>query len=320
MTDSALPPTESDSPWKELIEAFFPEFIRFFLPVADPEIDWERGYQFLDKELQQITADAEVGRRYADKLVQVWTIAGQEAWVLVHIEVQGAQESNFAERMYVYRYRIYDRFAVPIASIAILADESPTWRPTMFETGLWGSRDLSEFVSIKLLDYLDRIDRLLEEENPFAIAVAAHLRAIQTKQDRQLRKQWKLELLKLLYERGLSRERIVGLFQFIDWLLSLPEGLELEFWQSLSAYEQERRMPYITSVERIGLQKGRVEGRVNEASAFVLRLLTKRYGTLSPSLLTQVQVLTVEQMEALGEALFDFTSMADLESWLSQQQ
>lgn len=315
MTDSALPLTESDSPWKELIEAFFPEFIRFFLPIADPDIDWDRGYEFLDKELQQITAEAETGRRYADKLVKVWTKAGQEAWVLVHIEVQGARESNFAERMYVYRYRIFDRFAVPIASVAILADESPTWRPNAFETALWGSRDLSEFVSVKLLDYLDRLDQLLEDENPFAIAVAAHLRAIQTKQDRQLRKRWKLELLKLLYERGLSRERIIGLFKFIDWLLSLPEGLELEFRSELSAYEQERRMPYITSIERIGRQEGRRE----QADTLVLRQLTRRCGTLSPALLTQIQALSLEQMENLADDLLDFSGIQDLEDWLNQQ-
>ncbi|WP_338430512.1 DUF4351 domain-containing protein [Synechococcus elongatus] len=221
--------------------------------------------------------------------------------------------------MYVYHYRIYDRFAVPIASVAILADESPSWRPTMFETGLWGSRDRSEFVSIKLLDYLDRMDQLLEDENPFAIAIAAHLRAIQTKQDRQLRKQWKLELLKLLYERGLSRERIVGLFKFIDWLLSLPEGLELEFWQSLSAYEQERRMPYVTSVERIGLQKGIQQGIQQGEVAVVLRLLNRCLGSLSPAQTAQIQGLTLERVEELSESLLDFKTVADLDAWLNKQ-
>ncbi|WP_338441827.1 DUF4351 domain-containing protein [Synechococcus elongatus IITB4] len=176
------------------------------------------------------------------------------------------------------------------------------------------------FVSIKLLDYLDRMDQLLEDENPFAIAIAAHLRAIQTKQDRQLRKQWKLELLKLLYERGLSRERIVGLFKFIDWLLSLPEGLELEFWQSLSAYEQERRMPYVTSVERIGLQKGIQQGIQQGEVAVVLRQLNRRFGPLSTAQTTEIQGLALDQTTALSESLLDFTSMADLEAWLSQQE
>ncbi len=310
-----LPNTDSDSPWKELIEIFFPEFIRFFLPIADPEIDWDRGYEFLDKELQQISADAEVGRRYADKLVKVWTKAGKETWVLVHIEVQGARESGFAKRMYIYRYRIFDRFAVAIASVAILADDNPNWRPEAFETELWGSSDRSQFVSVKLLDYQDQFEQLLQDKNPFAIAVAAHLKAIQTKQDRQLRKQWKLELLKLLYERGMDRDRIIGLFKFIDWLLSLPEGLELEFRNELSAYEQERRMPYITSIERIGRQEGRKEGELT----LVLRQLARRCGTLSPNLLTQIQALSIEQIENLADVLLDFSGIQDLENWLSQQ-
>lgn len=70
-------------------------------------------------------------------------------------------------------------------------------------------------------------------------------------------------------------------------------------------------MPYITSVERIGRQEGE--------RALVLRLLTRRCGTLSPNLLAQVQTLSVEQIEDLGEALLDFSTSADLEAWLSQK-
>ncbi len=61
-----------DSPWKEILECYFQEFIAFFFPEIAEETDWERGYVFLDKEFQQVTRDAELGRRYADKLVQLW--------------------------------------------------------------------------------------------------------------------------------------------------------------------------------------------------------------------------------------------------------
>jgi Domain of unknown function (DUF4351) len=33
---------------------------------------------------------------------------------------------------------------------------------------------------------------------------------------------------------------------------------------------------------------------------------------------SRVSSLTIERVESLGEALLDFTSMADLEAWLSQ--
>ncbi|MCI5135371.1 MAG: hypothetical protein D3920_09935, partial [Candidatus Electrothrix sp. AW2] len=55
-----------DSPWKEILECYFQEFITFFFPEIAEETDWERGYLFLDKEFQQVTRDAELGRRYAD--------------------------------------------------------------------------------------------------------------------------------------------------------------------------------------------------------------------------------------------------------------
>ncbi len=54
--------------------------------------------------------DAELGLRLVDKLVKIYRSSGEEAWVLIHVEVQSQPESGFAERMYVYNYRIYDRY------------------------------------------------------------------------------------------------------------------------------------------------------------------------------------------------------------------
>ena len=43
-----------DSPWKDIIEQYFPEFMSFFFPQAKEEIDFDKGYEFLDKELQKV--------------------------------------------------------------------------------------------------------------------------------------------------------------------------------------------------------------------------------------------------------------------------
>jgi hypothetical protein len=48
---------------------------------------------------------------------------GAEKWIYIHIEVQGTKQAEFAEHMFVYNYRIYDRYRRPVASMAILADE-----------------------------------------------------------------------------------------------------------------------------------------------------------------------------------------------------
>jgi predicted transposase YdaD len=59
------------------------------------------------------------------------------------------------------------------------------------------------------------------------------------------------------------------------------------------------------------------EIRAESEANLVLRLLKRRLGQLSAEQEEQVKALSVEQLEALGEALLDFTAMADLETFLA---
>ena len=61
---------EYDNPCKEALEVYFEPFMKFFFSKIHLEIDWSRGYEFLDKELEKTLRDAEIGRRHADKLVR----------------------------------------------------------------------------------------------------------------------------------------------------------------------------------------------------------------------------------------------------------
>jgi hypothetical protein len=61
----------------------------FYFPYASQAIDWKSGYQSLDKELEPVVRDVELGKRSADKFVQLWQIDGEAAWVMVHVEIQG---------------------------------------------------------------------------------------------------------------------------------------------------------------------------------------------------------------------------------------
>ena len=44
-----------DSPWKNILDLLFEEFMAFFFPAAHAQIDWLAGYEFLDKELQKLS-------------------------------------------------------------------------------------------------------------------------------------------------------------------------------------------------------------------------------------------------------------------------
>ena len=56
-----------DSPWKEMLDGYFPAFMAFFFPEAHADIDWTRGYESLDTDLQQIVRDAALGTRLTIK-------------------------------------------------------------------------------------------------------------------------------------------------------------------------------------------------------------------------------------------------------------
>ncbi len=86
--------------------------------------------------------------------------------------------------------------------------------------------------------------------------------------------------------------------------------------------KQEGRLEGLQEGRLEGLQEGRQEGlqegRQEEAANLVLRLLTRKLANLSETMVKQVKKLTIPQLENLGEALLEFTQIADLETFLSK--
>ena len=274
------PILDQDSPWKEILEQFLPEFLAFFFPLVYNQIDWSKGYNFKDKELQRVVREAKTKSRRVDKLVAVYLNNGTEVWVLIHIEIQGQQEAEFPERMFIYHYRIYDRYRVPMASLALLTDDSPNWRPRQYQQELFGCRVMLDFPSVKLLDYREQTDELLNHPSPFALVVLAHLQMQATRRNDADRYGAKLRLIRLAYQRGYERKTILELLRFIDWVLALPEDLEQQLQIEVSQFEEEP-MPYVTSWERMGekrgIQRGLEMGRLEQARDFVIQLLEARF-------------------------------------------
>jgi predicted transposase YdaD len=67
------------------------------------------------------------------------------------------------------------------------------------------------------------------------------------------------------------------------------------------------------------LQKGEGKGEQKEAVKFCLRLLNQRFGEIDSLIVEKVKGLPVEQLENLGAALFNISEIADLVTWLNQQ-
>ena len=301
-----------DSPWKEAVEHYFPEFISFYFPVAYVQIDWSKEYVFLDQELRAVVQDAELGKRFVDKLVRVTLLNGDEKWIYIHIEVQGTRQAEFAERMFVYNYRLYDRYRRPIASMAVLADEHANWRPDYFSYGVLGSETSIRFPIAKLTDYHDKVNDLLAADNSFAVVTAAHILTQRTRNNDQERYQAKQLLVRLLYQRKWDKQRVIDMFGVLDWMMRLPEELEQQLWQEIEILEENQKMQYVTSVQRFEIAKIRQEVRQEEASKFFLLLLESKFGAVNQQLQEKVNTADPELIETWTKQIFQAKTPEDL--------
>lgn len=103
----------------------------------------------------------------------------------------------------------------------------------------------------------------------------------------------------------------------IDWLLRLPDGLDKDFKQRLTTYELTKAMPYVTSIEKMAKEEGRQEGRQEGRAETILRLLIRRRNPVTPAVEEQIRSLSISQLESLTEAVLDFDSPQDIETWLA---
>lgn len=318
-----------DSPWKEALDRFFPEFMALIFPEVHCRIDWNVAPIFMDKELQQVTRDAESGRSHADKLISVRMNDGTETWVLLHVEIQGKTTIEFKARMFRYYYRLRDRYPErKIASFAVLTKARNARTTMLYRDACLGCEVSLKFPVACLGNWNDaaRWEHLEHSENPFALVVMAQLQAHRFKGG-EARKQAKLRLIRLMLQRGLARETIMELFRLIDWMLQLPAVLELQFEHEMSQMEQENAMAYITSVERIrvararqeglsegqkeGLREGLREGQKEGALTIVRRLFAKKFGPLPSWVEEKLAQADKEQLEAWSEQFINADKIED---------
>ena len=219
--------------------------------------------------------------------------------------MQGEEDAEFGQRMYVYNYRIYDRYNKEVISLAILADDDPRRRPDGFGYSRWGFQAGIQFPVVKLVDYSERVEWLEQHANPFATAVLAHLKTREMRADEGERYAWKFHLIKNLFDRGLSRENIQRLFRFIDWVMDLPKELEEALSVELHRYEEEKQMPFVTTPERVGIRKGLREG--------IQEMLEFRFGEEGLRLMPEIRnIHDEEQLETVLKAIKTVASPDDL--------
>jgi hypothetical protein len=102
---------------------------------------------------------------------------------------------------------------------------------------------------------------------------------------------------------------------FIDTYLNLNPVEEIQFQEEISTFSQpvqEGVMQITTSWMRQDIEQG-----IEREKTLILRQLKRKLGEINPSLETQIMQLSIDDVEVLGEALFDFSKVEDLINWLN---
>ncbi|OJA01076.1 hypothetical protein BEV13_00520, partial [Rickettsiella grylli] len=224
----------------DILDVYFKEFMEFFYPEIAKEMDWGVPYETLDNELQSITTKSMIGKTFVDKLIKIKSLKGKEEVVLIHIEIQGKKEEDFAKRLFQYYCKLFTKYDQSILTLAILTDSNRTWHPQNYQRDVFDFSVLTfNFKTHKLINYCTKKRELETSNNPFAIVVLVHLIFLETKKDPKARFIMKLRLTQLLYERGYGRDYVINLLKVIDWALVIPKDLELEYKEKLHELEEE---------------------------------------------------------------------------------
>jgi predicted transposase/invertase (TIGR01784 family) len=287
---------KKDEKWKSLISKYLEDFLSFFMPELYNQVDFTKGYEFLDGELNKIKIKSKSKNRRSDKLVKVYLKDGTEQYLLVHMEIQGYFEENFADRMLTYYYRISDLHQTRnITAISVYIEDDKDFKPSSVEYSNFGTRILYEFNTYKILEQKE--NKLKKSNNIFAFVVLAVLYSLKAKDNQKTKLDFKIKLTKLLLEKNYNQEEIEELFEFINLFLSFSnEKYDNLFYEELEKMPKTKEKEALNSFEKFLLKKGKNQEKVEIA------INTLKEGA-SIEFTSKITGLTLKEVEELSKNL-----------------
>ncbi|MFN8672546.1 MAG: Rpn family recombination-promoting nuclease/putative transposase [Candidatus Sericytochromatia bacterium] len=157
---------KTDIAWKFIIDELLPQFIHFFMPDLYDLVDFSIKPRSLDNEFSSLFPESKSEDRRVDKLFEVHLKNGKSKWILLNIEIQSYEDSNFAKRMYQHYARIFDKFDKEIDAIVIYTYKSDRHKYKKYESEFLETKLSYEFRSYDIAE--QKIEELEKIKNPFS--------------------------------------------------------------------------------------------------------------------------------------------------------
>jgi hypothetical protein len=244
---------DHDRLFKQLIETFFEDFMLYFFTDIYRQLDFAHT-RFLPKE---VFTDVTIGeKREVDLLVET-RLREEDCLLIIHTEHQEEYQRAFAERMFIYFSRLYEKYRCKILPIAIFLHGRNLQEPEKFIVELPFKKVLTfEFLVVQLKKKNWR--EFLKQDSPVSAALMSRAGYRQAE-----RVQIKLEFLRMITRLELNPAKmqlIVGYFETYLRLGAQEEAeLEAQIHQ-LQVEEEVKIMELYTSWELKGMEKGKMQG------------------------------------------------------------
>ena len=274
-----------DSVLKFMVKSAPQAFVDWLLPESG-----DNSWELLDTELtlEPIRADT------------VFFLRGQGR--ILHLEFQTEAQSKPAMplRMLDYWVRLHRQYACEVEQVVIYLRR--TQSPLVLEDYFQRGETFHRYRVIRLWEVEPSI--LLEEPFLLPFAVLAKTEAPESLLAKVARRVDIIEDRAEQCNVSACAQLLAGI-NFDDSLISIY--LKEELMRESVVYQR-----IVEEITQKKLQQGE--------SVIILRILTKRFGSLPDRVREEISVLETERLEALGEALLDFESLADLDSWLARRR
>jgi hypothetical protein len=298
-----------DQLFKELLQAFFAEFMElFFSPVA-ARLDFGR-VTFLDTET---FTDVPTGdQREADLVARVYTLDGQPEIILVHIEVEARRRSSFPERMFEYYMLLRLRHRLPIFPIVIYLSPGTGGLTTERHEERVFEREINVFTynAVGLPDL--SADDYQQTGNPLGPALGALMKTSRLGKVAQ-----KYQALRAMAASRVDEARKALLANVVETYLILADDEQTDLEQLVSRPESEEIREMISVYEQRGIDKG-IERGIEQGLArgkreTLLRQMRHKFGDLPEAVSARVEaVFDMNELDRLLDGVLEAESIAAL--------
>ena len=273
-----------DAAWKTILEAFEEEIVELLFPEIYPKINWEIKSEALDNELLEIQKDIfskeEAEKIISDKIIKVKLRDNESKILFIHVEVQSysSNENIFAERMFIYFYRIWYKFrykykdSSDIVSSAIYTYKGAAGKDKRY---VYKLPDLDEDILIYNFRTMD-IETLdlnnINDENPLKLVFKIAKKLLTTSANDSEIFLAKLELFNELvnYDKVKTMDQRKALTYFLEYLFLIQDDDLSEKFKEIKESAggilkmsiDEIREKYL---EEKGIEKGKMEERLDLA-------------------------------------------------------